>query len=97
VHGGTACLRPTRVRREPSRGVYDRATVDAILRRGLGQSAGPPKDNEEDYGWPIWAGVIPLSLTAGEPEPDPALEGDFEPPVWSPTVRVRGLPGQNGK
>jgi hypothetical protein len=29
---------------------------------------GPPKDNEEDYDGPVWAGVIPLALTAGKPE-----------------------------
>jgi nitroimidazol reductase NimA-like FMN-containing flavoprotein (pyridoxamine 5'-phosphate oxidase superfamily) len=34
---------------------------------------GPPGDDEADYGLPIWAGVIPLSMTAGAPEPDPRL------------------------
>jgi len=34
---------------------------------------GPPKDDEEDYALPIWAGVLPLALTPGEPEPDPSL------------------------
>lgn len=28
---------------------------------------GPPKDDEADLGWPVWAGVVPLALTAGEP------------------------------
>ena len=32
---------------------------------------GPPKDDEEDYALPIWAGVLPLTVTAGTPEPDP--------------------------
>jgi nitroimidazol reductase NimA-like FMN-containing flavoprotein (pyridoxamine 5'-phosphate oxidase superfamily) len=35
---------------------------------------GPPKDDEEDYALPIWAGVLPLTLTPGEPEPDPRLD-----------------------
>jgi uncharacterized protein len=35
---------------------------------------GPPKDDEEDYGLPVWAGVLPLALTAGAPDPDPRLE-----------------------
>jgi hypothetical protein len=35
--------------------------------------------------------------TAGEPEPDPALQAGFEPPVWSPTARVRPAPGRNGQ
>lgn len=32
---------------------------------------GPPVDDEEDMSWPVWAGVIPLSVVKGEPEPDP--------------------------
>jgi uncharacterized protein len=31
---------------------------------------GPPKDDEEDYALPIWAGVLPLSLMPGAPEAD---------------------------
>lgn len=34
---------------------------------------GPPKDPEEDLTIPVWAGVLPLHLVAGEPEPDPKL------------------------
>jgi len=34
---------------------------------------GPPKDESEDYALPIWAGLVPLRITAGAPEPDPAL------------------------
>ena len=41
---------------------------------------GPPKDDEEDYALPAWAGVLPLALTAGEPEPDPRLQPG-SPPV----------------
>jgi hypothetical protein len=35
---------------------------------------GPPKDDDEDYGLPVWAGVVPLRLVAGTPEPDPRLD-----------------------
>jgi uncharacterized protein len=35
--------------------------------------SGPPLDDEEDYSLPAWAGVIPLSLQAGVPLPDPRL------------------------
>ena len=31
---------------------------------------GPPVDDEEDYAFPTWAGVIPLETTAGSPIPD---------------------------
>ena len=32
---------------------------------------GPPLDDEADYALPVWAGVIPLKLTRGEPVTDP--------------------------
>jgi len=31
---------------------------------------GPPIDDEEDYAFPVWAGVIPLTLVPGEPIAD---------------------------
>jgi len=34
---------------------------------------GPPKDEKEDYALPIWAGVVPLPIAPGTPQPDPAL------------------------
>lgn len=36
-------------------------------------SSGPPEDESEDYELDVWAGVVPLRLTAGAPEPDPQL------------------------
>lgn len=36
-------------------------------------SSGPPEDEAEDYELDVWAGVVPLRLTAGAPEPDPQL------------------------
>jgi hypothetical protein len=34
---------------------------------------GPPVDDEEDYGLPVWAGVLPLELTPQSPHPDERL------------------------
>ncbi|HEX3560134.1 MAG TPA: pyridoxamine 5'-phosphate oxidase family protein [Pyrinomonadaceae bacterium] len=34
---------------------------------------GPPIDDEEDYDLPLWAGVLPLEINAGEAVPDPRL------------------------
>jgi len=34
---------------------------------------GPPVDEEEDYALDVWAGVLPVRPTFGEPVPDPAL------------------------
>jgi nitroimidazol reductase NimA-like FMN-containing flavoprotein (pyridoxamine 5'-phosphate oxidase superfamily) len=35
---------------------------------------GPPVDDDEDYGLPVWAGVLPLRTVVQAPEPDPRLE-----------------------
>jgi nitroimidazol reductase NimA-like FMN-containing flavoprotein (pyridoxamine 5'-phosphate oxidase superfamily) len=41
---------------------------------------GPPIDDEEDYALPIWAGVVPVVQTLGEPLPDSrVLEGVVPP------------------
>jgi hypothetical protein len=42
--------------------------------------SGPPLDEPEDMNVPVWAGVVPLSLMAGQPEPDAACLSD-EPPT----------------
>ncbi|HEU4710110.1 MAG TPA: pyridoxamine 5'-phosphate oxidase family protein [Pyrinomonadaceae bacterium] len=44
---------------------------------------GPPLDDEEDYALPMWAGVIPLKLTAGEPIDDPRLTDGIELPAYA--------------
>jgi uncharacterized protein len=43
---------------------------------------GPPKDDEEDYTLPIWAGVLPLPVVAGAPIADPRLIPGLEPPAY---------------
>jgi len=42
--------------------------------------SGPPKDEEEDYELPIWAGLLPLGLAAGSPETDPLLHAEVPVP-----------------
>ena len=44
---------------------------------------GPPKDDEADYALPLWAGVVPLKLTAGNPIDDPLLPKGIEPPDYA--------------
>jgi nitroimidazol reductase NimA-like FMN-containing flavoprotein (pyridoxamine 5'-phosphate oxidase superfamily) len=44
---------------------------------------GPPIDDDDDYGLPVWAGVIPLRLVAGEPVADPRLPQDIAPPDYA--------------
>lgn len=43
--------------------------------------SGPPKDSEVDLGLPVWAGVLPLHLAAGDPEPAPDLLPGVEMPA----------------
>jgi uncharacterized protein len=47
---------------------------------------GGPIDDAEDMSLPVWAGVVPLRLVAGAPEPDPALVGEPVPAAlaWPP-------------
>src|SRR5581483_9507759 len=73
----------------------------SILRLPLDEASaklrtGPPTDDEEDYDLPVWAGVIPLALRAGEPQPDPRLAFDLPAPRVPP--RYDGSPcGQTGQ
>ena len=43
---------------------------------------GPPLDDEEDYSFPTWAGVIPLNLVAGTPVNDPRLDSERAIPEY---------------
>lgn len=44
---------------------------------------GPPLDDEEDYALPIWAGVLPLRLTASAPIADPRLPTGLAAPGYA--------------
>jgi len=48
--------------------------------------AGMPKDEPADYDLDVWAGVLPVAVTFGEPEPDPLLRSGIELP---PHIRDR--------
>ena len=41
---------------------------------------GPPGDEPEDLDLPVWAGVMPMTMSFGVPEPDPALRPGITPP-----------------
>jgi uncharacterized protein len=43
---------------------------------------GPPKDDEEDMTIPVWAGELPLRITAGAPVDDPQLSAGVRPPAY---------------
>jgi len=44
--------------------------------------AGPPLDDEADYALDVWAGVLPLRLTAGEPAGDPRMDAGVALPAY---------------
>jgi nitroimidazol reductase NimA-like FMN-containing flavoprotein (pyridoxamine 5'-phosphate oxidase superfamily) len=44
--------------------------------------SGPPGDAKGDLDAPIWAGVIPLALTAGDPVPAPDMPEDIPLPGY---------------
>lgn len=43
---------------------------------------GGPHDDEEDYALPVWAGVLPVALKAGEPVPDERLKAGTALPKY---------------
>jgi len=44
---------------------------------------GPPVDDEEDYSFPTWAGVVPLEMKSGEPINDERLHPACEAPAYA--------------
>lgn len=50
-------------------------------------STGMPTDPPEDLATPVWAGLLPIHLTMGTPEPDPQLAADIELPAHALNYR----------
>jgi uncharacterized protein len=44
--------------------------------------AGDPKDDDEDYALPVWAGILPLAIVPGEPIPDSQLDPTVPMPSY---------------
>jgi len=68
----------------------------SVLAVSLGEASvkirtGPPGDEPEDLDLPVWAGVVPMTTSFGEPEPDPALR----PGITAPDhIRARAGAGR---
>ena len=45
-------------------------------------STGPPEDDPADLGTGVWAGVVPVTTSYGEPDPAPDLEPDLQVPDY---------------
>ena len=53
---------------------------------------GPPKDEDEDLDLPVWAGILPLRLATGTPDPAPDLRGSPPVPGYVERYRRPGAP-----
>ncbi len=49
--------------------------------------SGGPLDDEPDYALPVWAGVVPLQVTAGVPVPDARLDPAVAAPPYATGYR----------
>ena len=66
----------------------------AVLALPLGEASakvrtGPPVDDDADHALDAWAGVVPLTTTAGAPEPDPQLRPGIGVPEHDERSRAR--------
>lgn len=85
--GRNAALRPVTPREL-------RAT--AVLRMAIAEGAaktrtGPPIDDDADYGLPVWAGVVPITMRAGAPISDREPPGTLAVPAERGGFRHLGV------
>lgn len=68
--------------RRPSRKELAATAVMALSLQEASVKArsGGPKDDDEDYDLDYWAGVLPVSVITGPPQPDPLLRAGVEVP-----------------
>jgi hypothetical protein len=53
--------------------------------------SGPPKDDADDYAWPVWAGVVPVRMVAGPPLDDGRLVAGVGEPAYLAQLEQIGL------
>jgi hypothetical protein len=57
--------------------------------------SGPPLDDENDYGLPVWAGVIPLEIAPRPPVPDDRLIEGVPVPEYVQRYHERLIGGKD--
>jgi nitroimidazol reductase NimA-like FMN-containing flavoprotein (pyridoxamine 5'-phosphate oxidase superfamily) len=87
VPGRIPSLRPT---------TAEELRLTSVLRLPITEGSakvrtGGPIDDEEDYALPIWAGVLPLVTTVGEPIPDAAMTAPLDVPSHVADYRHPGV------
>ena len=71
------------VRKPDTKELAQTAVIELSLAEASAKiRTGPPGDDDEDYGLPIWAGLLPLTLSAGPPEDDPKLGEGIDQPAY---------------
>jgi nitroimidazol reductase NimA-like FMN-containing flavoprotein (pyridoxamine 5'-phosphate oxidase superfamily) len=58
--------------------------------------SGPPKDDAEDYTWPVWAGVVPVRMIADAPVNDGRLVPGVGEPAYLSALDQIGLSRARG-
>jgi nitroimidazol reductase NimA-like FMN-containing flavoprotein (pyridoxamine 5'-phosphate oxidase superfamily) len=58
--------------------------------------SGPPKDDAEDYAWPVWAGVVPVRMVAEAPVDDGRLVPGVGEPAYLSALEQIGLSRARG-
>jgi nitroimidazol reductase NimA-like FMN-containing flavoprotein (pyridoxamine 5'-phosphate oxidase superfamily) len=76
VPGRSAAVRGPSRKESAATTVLRLPLIDVSLK----SRTGPPVDDEPDLGLPYWAGVLPLAVTPGRPEPAPGLEPSIATP-----------------
>ncbi|GBQ30864.1 pyridoxamine 5'-phosphate oxidase family protein [Gluconacetobacter azotocaptans] len=76
IPGQWARLRPVTTNELKATTVLTMPITEASAKIRTGQ----PEDNEEDYTFPVWAGVVPVRMQILPPEPDPRNLPDVAPP-----------------
>ena len=78
IPGRTADIRASRPKELAATTVVRFSLAEASVK----VSEGPPSDEKSDYESDVWAGVIPLTLKSGKPQPDPRLKSGIPVPSY---------------
>ena len=82
--GRWEALRPLTVQELKATAILSLPLTQATAKIGAGFATDP----SEDVAWPVWAGVLPISLTMGAPEPAPDLSPNLEVPQHARDYRI---------
>ena len=86
--GRWEALRPMTAQELKATAILSLPLTQATAKIGAGFATDPP----EDVVWPVWAGVLPISLTMGAPEPAPDLSANLEVPQHARDYRIGQRP-----